>query len=246
MHHCNIPDTVVFTTILISHKGRIFGSIATIIRLRSLLYSPALRTQWNGTHTFSWPTKHACPQALPPDAPGPQPPDADVEARQPVTRSVSLSMFFMLFWAMAFMFALQFFYPSLSCCSRRLPPRFPRAGPRSKSFRPSVSNLVQWAAAEDLLEEYDIDSADGFFRWRTNTNAEFEGNIHGRKIWGRLIELHTSLSAGSNAKVDRELWGDALSTTVALSKYSLFHSLDLECNVLRVETAICQVPHHVP
>ncbi|KAF7352603.1 Autophagy-related protein 27 [Mycena venus] len=46
---------------------------------------PKFTWQFNGTHNFLWRTKHACPRALPPGAPGPRPeePDADPPATPP-------------------------------------------------------------------------------------------------------------------------------------------------------------------
>ncbi|KAJ7129434.1 hypothetical protein C8R44DRAFT_77867 [Mycena epipterygia] len=139
--------------------------------------SPTFSWQWNGTHTFSWRTKHACPRALPPGAPGPRPeepdldppatppvdPDADVEDNVPTTRRGSLSILFVLFLVSVSVFALRFFYPCLSRWSRRLSTRLSIAtrSPRNKGFRPPPSSLVQWAGEENF-EEYDIDSPDGF------------------------------------------------------------------------------------
>ncbi|KAJ6539576.1 hypothetical protein B0H19DRAFT_365333 [Mycena capillaripes] len=74
--------------------------------------SPEFSWRYNGTHTFSWRTKHACPRALPPGAPGPPPeepdtdppaqppvdPDADVEDRAPISNPASPSLLFVLFW----------------------------------------------------------------------------------------------------------------------------------------------------
>jgi hypothetical protein len=114
---------------------------------------PKFYWQYNGTHTFSWRTKHACPRALPPGAPGPKPeepdadppatppadPDADIEYKEPARRA-SLSTFFVLFlvslsvspniWTSSAeiivcrsVFALRIFYSLLLRCGRRLASR---------------------------------------------------------------------------------------------------------------------------
>ncbi|KAJ7930010.1 autophagy-related protein 27-domain-containing protein [Mycena leptocephala] len=132
---------------------------------------PKFYWQYNGTHTFSWRTKHACPRALPPGAPGPRPeepdpdppatppadPDADVEYKEPARRA-SLSTFFVLFLVSLSVFALRIFYPLLLRCGRRLASRsvIGTRGSKIKGFRPSPLSLVQWAAEENP-EEYDID-----------------------------------------------------------------------------------------
>ncbi|KAJ7648502.1 autophagy-related protein 27-domain-containing protein [Mycena rosella] len=100
--------------------------------------APSFAWQWNGTHTFSWRTKRACPRALPPGAPGPRPeepdvdpptvpsppdPDADVEGRERTTRPPSLSIYIVLFWVFA----------------RRLSLRFSVTSRSVKGFRPPAS-----------------------------------------------------------------------------------------------------------
>ncbi|KAJ7498694.1 autophagy-related protein 27-domain-containing protein [Mycena latifolia] len=137
---------------------------------------PTFSWQWNGTHTFSWRTKHACPRALPPGAPGPKPeePDVDPPATPPVdpdadaedkdskhTSPASLSIFILVFWIVACMFALRILYPPLSRWSRRFSWRFSMTSPKSKGFRPPALSLIRWAAEENP-EEYNVDSADGF------------------------------------------------------------------------------------
>ncbi|KAJ6628880.1 autophagy-related protein 27-domain-containing protein [Mycena sp. CBHHK59/15] len=142
---------------------------------------PAFKWQWNGTHTFSWRTKHACPRALPPGAPGRRPddePDADPPATPPpdpdaddresaVSRPAAFSTLFIVFWLSASIFALRFFYPSLLRLGRRISMRGSMATRRSKGFRPSSATLVRWAEEESALEEYDIDP--------TSSNSDSEG-----------------------------------------------------------------------
>ncbi|KAJ7232199.1 hypothetical protein B0H12DRAFT_1145625 [Mycena haematopus] len=131
----------------------------------------------NGTHTFTWRTKHACPKALPPGAPGPKPaepdtdppvnppddPDTDADVTHPTVKSVSTLL--VLFWISLSVIGLRYLYPSLSRWGRVLRSRFsivtrnPMA--RSKGFRPSAISLVQ-RAAEEAPEEYGVD--DGFMQ----------------------------------------------------------------------------------
>jgi len=138
---------------------------------------PKFSWQWNGTHTFSWRTKHACPRALPPGAPGPRPkdpdtdppstpppdPDADVDDREPVTRLASMSTLVILFWISFSVLGLRIFYPFLSRWGRyvalRLRSSIATRNSRSREFRPSAVSLVQWAAEEEP-QEYGVD--DGF------------------------------------------------------------------------------------
>jgi len=135
---------------------------------------PTFDWQWNGTHTFSWRTKYACPRGLPLGAPGPRPeepdpdppasppvdPDADVEEREPQSRPASYSILYILFWVSLCLLALRIFHPSISRWSRRLSLCFSTAKPRSKVFRPPASILVRWAA-EESPEEYEIDATEG-------------------------------------------------------------------------------------
>ncbi|KAJ6490349.1 autophagy-related protein 27-domain-containing protein [Mycena vitilis] len=129
--------------------------------------APQFAWQWNGTHTFSWRTKHACPRALPPGAPGapdpdndppatpPPDPDADLEDGDRVTRPAPVSMLLVSFWVFIILFTLRICYASLSRWGRRLASRFHASRFLKTDFRPSSSNLVRWAAEENP-EEYDI------------------------------------------------------------------------------------------
>ncbi|KAJ7178917.1 autophagy-related protein 27-domain-containing protein [Mycena filopes] len=135
---------------------------------------PEFSWKFNGTHAFSWRTKHACPRALPPGAPPPAPqdpdtdppaippsdPDADVVGDKDPHRT-PLSALIKLVSAVLIIFGLRFSYPLISRWSRRLPWRFPKTrigsfGSMGKGFRPSPSSLVQWAR-EESVEEYEID-----------------------------------------------------------------------------------------
>jgi len=40
---------------------------------------PKFSWQFNGTHSFTWRSKHACPRALPPGAPAPPPDEPDID-----------------------------------------------------------------------------------------------------------------------------------------------------------------------
>ncbi|KAJ7044571.1 autophagy-related protein 27-domain-containing protein [Mycena alexandri] len=126
---------------------------------------PEFSWQFNGTHSFTWRSKHACPRALPPGAPAPAPdepdidppaippddPDAGVGDHEPSTGPAHLSMPLKIFGVTLFIFALRLLFR----WSRRLLSRA-RSSSSSKGFRPSPLNLVQWAR-EERLEEYDID-----------------------------------------------------------------------------------------
>ncbi|KAJ7228434.1 hypothetical protein GGX14DRAFT_413193 [Mycena pura] len=131
--------------------------------------SPEFIWKFNGTHTFSWRTKHACPRALPPGAPGPQPeePDPDPPATPPIdpdadaedgdsTSPPSKSLLLVLFWTLVSGLLLRALYPSLlrSRLGRRLSLELSIA--RKKGFRPAPLSLANWAA-EEHPEEYDID-----------------------------------------------------------------------------------------
>ncbi|KAJ6515647.1 autophagy-related protein 27-domain-containing protein [Mycena sanguinolenta] len=135
---------------------------------------PKLSWQWNGTHTFTWRTKHACARALPPGTPGPRPkepdpdppakppdnPDSDIDDREPTTHPWAVWTFFVvLFWISIAVVGLRFLYPFLSRWGRALPSRLSRARnpmARTTGFRPSAVSLVQWAR-EEAPEEYDTD-----------------------------------------------------------------------------------------
>ncbi|KAJ7180334.1 autophagy-related protein 27-domain-containing protein [Mycena crocata] len=137
---------------------------------------PEFSWQWNGTHAFSWRTKHACPRVLPPGAPGPKPeepdadppatpppdPDADVEDGDIERTLTPISAVSILFWLSVFVFAIRISYPSLFRWSRRLALCFSST---NRSFTTQDSGLpasspLRWAA-KDNSEEYDTHFPDG-------------------------------------------------------------------------------------
>ncbi|KAJ7068508.1 autophagy-related protein 27-domain-containing protein [Mycena amicta] len=134
--------------------------------------SPQFSWQFNGTHTFSWRSPHACPRQLPPGAPsGPigeqpdpdppstPPPDPDADSDEPVSRSSSWSLMYMLFWASVLLLLLHFVLRALSR-SGGLSSLFARKRRRPrKGFRPPSSSLVKWAEEEEQLDDYDADAS---------------------------------------------------------------------------------------
>ncbi|KAF8195642.1 hypothetical protein K438DRAFT_779396 [Mycena galopus ATCC 62051] len=145
---------------------------------------PRFSSQWNGTHTFSWRTKHACPRALPPGAPGPRPgepgpaspvdPDADVDDGEPVARPASVSTLGIFVWCSMLvtsalwpccteialyraLLGLRFLYPFLSRWSRLWRSRFSTMTrkPMARSKRFRPSAIsLVQWAAEEAPEEY--------------------------------------------------------------------------------------------
>ncbi|KAJ7781012.1 autophagy-related protein 27-domain-containing protein [Mycena metata] len=133
---------------------------------------PKFSWQFNGTHSFTWRSKHACPRALPPGAPAPPPdepdidppamppndPDAGVGDSEPATGPPRLSTPFAkpgvaILGVALFFFALRLLFRWNRLLSRA------RSRSSSKGFRPSPLNLVQWAR-EERLEEYEIDAGE--------------------------------------------------------------------------------------
>ncbi|KAF7301878.1 Autophagy-related protein 27 [Mycena indigotica] len=137
--------------------------------------SPQFSWQFNGTHTFSWRTSHACPLNFPhgspsqpiedqpdPDPPARPPPDPDAD-NPPHRGSSHLALFYVLMCASVIYILLRYILPShsrsrhISSFQSFMTLRRGRRKP-AKSFRPPAESLVQWAE-EEQLDDYEIDDS---------------------------------------------------------------------------------------